>query len=282
MALVSMKEMLQKARREHYGIGAFNIFNIESMEAVLEAAEEQKSPLILAFAEIMKSDINIEYISMVGRKMAEGASVPVALHLDHGQSYEYCLTALRHGFSSVMIDASVKPLKENIAITKRVVDACKHLGISVEAELGHVGEGSTYGTDTDDSYKTDPEEVKKFVAETGVDALAVSIGNAHGAYKKAPKIDHERLIKLREITEVPLVLHGGSGISDDDFRLTVKEGICKINIFTEMSQQAIANVKALVESGDHKWVLDFNKTIKASMKKVALKRMEVFGSVGKA
>lgn len=282
MALVSMKEMLQKARREHYGIGAFNIFNIESMEAVLEAAEEQKSPLILAFAEIMKSDINIEYISMVGRKMAEGASVPVALHLDHGQSYEYCLTALRHGFSSVMIDASVKPLKENIAITKRVVDACKHLGISVEAELGHVGEGSTYGTDTDDSYKTDPEEVKKFVAETGVDALAVSIGNAHGAYKKAPKIDHERLIKLREITEVPLVLHGGSGISDDDFRLTVKEGICKINIFTEMSQQAIANVKALVESGDHKWVLDFNKTIKAGMKKVALKRMEVFGSVGKA
>lgn len=282
MALVSMKEMLQKARREHYGIGAFNIFNIESMEAVLEAAEEQKSPLILAFAEIMKSDINIEYISMVGRKMAEGASVPVALHLDHGQSYEYCLTALRHGFSSVMIDASVKPLKENIAITKRVVDACKHLGISVEAELGHVGEGSTYGTDTDDSYKTDPEEVKKFVAETGVDALAVSIGNAHGAYKKAPKIDHERLIKLHEITEVPLVLHGGSGISDDDFRLTVKEGICKINIFTEMSQQAIANVKALVESGDHKWVLDFNKTIKAGMKKVALKRMEVFGSVGKA
>ena len=282
MALVSMKEMLQKARREHYGIGAFNIFNIESMEAVLEAAEEQKSPLILAFAEIMKSDINIEYISMVGRKMAEGASVPVALHLDHGQSYEYCLTALRHGFSSVMIDASVKPLKENIAISKKVVDACKHLGISVEAELGHVGEGSTYGTDSDDSYKTDPEEVKKFVAETGVDALAVSIGNAHGAYKKAPKIDHERLIKLREITEVPLVLHGGSGISDDDFRLTVKEGICKINIFTEMSQQAIANVKALVESGDHKWVLDFNKTIKAGMKKVALKRMEVFGSVGKA
>ena len=274
--------MLQKARKDHYGIGAFNIFNIESMEAVLEAAEEQKSPLILAFAEIMKSDINIEYISMVGRKMAEGASVPVALHLDHGQSYEYCLTALRHGFSSVMIDASVKPLKENIAISKKVVDACKHLGISVEAELGHVGEGSTYGTDSDDSYKTDPEEVKKFVAETGVDALAVSIGNAHGAYKKAPKIDHERLIKLREITEVPLVLHGGSGISDDDFRLTVKEGICKINIFTEMSQQAIANVKALVESGDHKWVLDFNKTIKAGMKKVALKRMEVFGSVGKA
>jgi len=282
MALVSMKEMLQKARKERYGIGAFNIFNIESMEAVLEAAEEQKSPLILAFAEMMKSNINIEYISLVGKKMAQEASVPVALHLDHGQSYEYCLTALRHGFSSVMVDASVKSLEENIAITKKVVAACKHLGISVEAELGHVGEGSTYGTDSDDSYKTIPEEVKKFVAETDVDALAVSIGNAHGAYKKAPKIDHERLIKLREVTEVPLVLHGGSGISDDDFRLTVKEGICKINIFTEMSQQAIANVKELQNSGDYKWVLDFNAAIKAGMKKVALKRMEVFGSVGKA
>ena len=276
-----MKEMLQKARKERYGVGAFNIFNIESMEAVLEAAEEQKSPLILAFAEIMKPNINIEYISLVGRKMAQEASVPVALHLDHGQSYEYCLTALRNGFSSVMIDASVKSLEENIAITKKVVAACKHLGISVEAELGHVGEGSTYGTDSDDSYKTIPEEVIKFVAETEVDALAVSIGNAHGAYKKAPKIDHERL-KLREITEAPLVLHGGSGISDDDFRLTVKEGICKINIFTEMSQQAIANVKELQNSGDYKWVLDFNAAIKAGMKKVALKRMEVFGSVGKA
>lgn len=161
MALVSMKEMLKNARKEHYGIGAFNIFNIESMEAVLEAAEEQKSPLIFAFAEIMKSDINIEYLSMVARKMAQEASVPVALHLDHGQSYEYCLTALRNGFSSVMIDASVKSLEENIAITKKVVAACKHLGISVEAELGHVGEGSTYGTDNDDSYKTVPERSEK-------------------------------------------------------------------------------------------------------------------------
>ncbi|RLC37151.1 MAG: hypothetical protein DRH33_06055 [Candidatus Nealsonbacteria bacterium] len=120
---------------------------------------------------MMKSNINIEYIGLVGKKMAQEASVPVALHLDHGQSYEYCLTALRHGFSSVMIDASVKSLKENNAITKKVVAACKHLGISVEAELGYVGEGSTYDNDSDDSYKTLPEEVKKFVAKTDVDAL---------------------------------------------------------------------------------------------------------------
>lgn len=282
MALVSMKEMLVKARKEHYAIGAFNIYNIESIEAVVEAAEEKNSPVILSFAEIMKSSVNIEYLSLVGKKIAEGTSVPVALHLDHGKSYEYCLTALRYGFSSVMIDASLKSLEDNIKITKKVVGACKHLGISVEAELGHVGEGSTYGDDSDDSYMTIPEEVEKFVAETDVDALAVSIGNAHGPYKKIPKIDHERLIKLYHTTEVPLVLHGGSGISDKVFRQVVKEGICKINIFTEMSQQAIANVKKLTSSGKYNWIIDFNSTIKAGMKKVALKRMEVFGSTGKA
>ena len=282
MALVSMKEMLAKARQEHYAIGAFNIYSIESIEAVVEAAEEKNSPVIISFAEIMKSSANIEYLGLIGRRIAVEASVPVALHLDHGKSYEYCITALRNGFSSVMIDASLKPLEENIEITKKVVGACKHLGISVEAELGHVGEGSTYGDLGDDSYKTMPEEVEKFVAETDVDALAVSIGNAHGPYKKKPKIDHARLIKLAQTTEVPLVLHGGSGISDQVFRRVVQEGICKINIFTEMSQQAIANVKKLIKSGKYNWVIEFNAAIKAGLKKVALKRMEVFGSEGKA
>jgi fructose-bisphosphate aldolase class II len=258
------------------------VYNIESIEAVMEAAEEKNSPVILSFAEIMKSIANIEYLSLVGKKAAKAASVPVALHLDHGKTYEYCITALRHGFSSVMIDASLKPLEENIEITKKVVGACKHLGISVEAELGHVGEGSTYGDIGDDSYKTVPEEAERFVAETDVDALAVSIGNAHGLYKKTPKIDHKRLMKLSRIAAVPLVLHGGSGISDTVFRRVVKEGICKINIFTEMSEQAIANVKKLTKSGKYNWIIEINSTIKAGMKKVALRRMEVFGSAGKA
>jgi fructose-bisphosphate aldolase class II len=282
MALVSMKEMLAKAKKRHYAVGAFNVYNLESIEAVMEAAEEKNSPVILAFAEIMKSAANIDYLGLVGKKAAEAASVPVALHLDHGKSYEYCITALRHGFSSVMIDASLKTLEENIKITKKVVEACKHLGISVEAELGHVGEGSTYGDDSDDSYKTVPEEAERFVTETDVDALAVSIGNAHGLYKKTPKIDHKRLMKLSRLAAVPLVLHGGSGISDTVFRRVVKEGICKINIFTEMSEQAIANVKRLTKSGKYNWIIEFNSTIKAGMKKVARKRMEVFGSAGKA
>ena len=282
MALVSMKEMLQDARERKYGIGAFNIFDIESMEAVVEAAEEQKSPTILAFAEVMGQKASIEHISTVARQIAQEAKVPVAFHLDHGQSYEYVLKAIRNGFSSVMIDASMKSFEENVAISKKVVEACKPLGISVEAELGHVGEGSTYGQDDDDSFKTVPEEVKKFVAETNVDALAVSIGNAHGLYKKAPKIDHDLLKELEKISEVPLVLHGGSGISDDDFRKTVREGICKINIFTEMSQNAIGHLKDLLGKGEYKWVLDCTCCIKEGMKEIAKKRMEVFDSVGKA
>ena len=282
MALVSMKEMLQKARKEHYAVGSYDIFDIGSIEAVIEVAEKQKSPTILMITEGFKKFFNNEIISMVCKKMAAESSVPIALLLDHGQSYEYCITALRNGFSSIMIDASKYPLEQNIMITKKVVGACKHLGISVEGELGHAGTASKLCTTGDDSYKTDPEEVKKFVAETGVDALAVSIGNAHGVYNKVPKIDHERLIQLNEASKVPLVLHGGSGISDDDLRLVIKEGICKINVFTEMSLQAIANIKELVNTGEYKMVVNFITAIKAGVKEVVAKRNEVFGSIEKA
>lgn len=282
MALVSMKEMLQKARKEHYAVGSYDIFDIGSIEAVIEVAEKQKSPTILMISEGFKKFFNNEIISMVCKKMAAESSVPIALLLDHGQSYEYCITALRNGFSSIMIDASKYPLEQNIMITKKVVGACKHLGISVEGELGHAGTASKLCTADDDSYKTDPEEVKKFVAETEVDALAVSIGNAHGVYNKVPKIDHARLIQLNEASKVPLVLHGGSGISDDDLRVVIKEGICKINVFTEMSLQAIANIKELVNTGEYKMVVNFSTAIKAGVKEVVAKRNEVFGSIGKA
>jgi fructose-bisphosphate aldolase class II len=282
MALVSMKEMLQKARKEHYAVGSYDIFDIGSVEAVIEVAEKQKSPTILMISEGFKKFFNNEIISMVCKKMAAESSVPIALLLDHGQSYEYCITALRNGFSSIMIDASKYPLEQNIMITKKVVGACKHLGISVEGELGHAGTASKLCTADDDSYKTDPEEVKKFVAETEVDALAVSIGNAHGVYNKVPKIDHARLIQLNEASKVPLVLHGGSGISDDDLRVVIKEGICKINVFTEMSLQAIANIKELVNTGEYKMVVNFSTAIKAGVKEVVAKRNEVFGSIGKA
>lgn len=281
MPLVSMKNLLEKARREHYGIGAFNIFNVESMEALIEIAEEKRSPVIIAYYEGLKENMNIETIAVVGKKLAENAKVPVVLHLDHGQSYEYCITALRNGFSSIMIDASIYPLEENIAITKKAVGACRHLGVTVEAELGHVGTGSTYGAENDDSYKTIPEEVERFIQETDVDALAVSIGNAHGAYRSEPKIDHERMIQLNQVSSIPLVLHGGSGISDNDFRQLVKEGICKINIGTEFMTGASKAIIDSINEGKES-ILDFCLASKEGAKKVAAIRMDVFGSSGKA
>lgn len=280
MSLVNMKGILEKASREHYAVGAFNIFSIESMEALVEIAEEKRSPVIIAYYEGLNKYLNIKTFSVAGKSIAEGATVPVVLHLDHGQSYEYCITALRNGFSSVMIDASGHPLEENISITKKVVGACKHLGITVEAELGHVGTGSTYGVENDDSYKTIPEEVERFIQETDVDALAVSIGNAHGQYRCEPKIDHERMVRLNEISIVPLVLHGGSGISDKDFRQLIQEGICKINIGTEFMAGAAEAIKKSIEVGKES-IIDFCLASQDGVKKVAAKRMDVFGSTGK-
>lgn len=281
MSLVNMKGMLEKARREHYAIGAFNIFNVESMEALVEIAEEKRSPVIIAYYEGLNKYFNIKTFSVAGKSIAESATVPVVLHLDHSQSYEYCITALRHGFTSVMIDASVYPLDENIFITKKVVGACKHLGITVEAEIGHVGSGSKYGAENDDSYKTIPDEVEKFIQKTDVDALAVSIGNAHGQYRSEPKIDHERMIQLNKISSVPLVLHGGSGIPDSDFKQLIKEGICKINIGTEFMAGAFEAIKKSIEIGK-KSILDLVLASKEGVKEVATKRMYVFNSMGKA
>lgn len=281
MPLMTMKEVLEKARKEHYGIGAFNFFDVESMEAIVETAEEKRAPVIVMYYEGFEDNMNIETIAVAGKRIAQNATVPVVLHLDHGQSYEYCITAIRHGFSSVMIDASMCPLEENIAITKKVVGACKHLGITIEAELGHVGTGATYGAENDDSYKTIPKEVEKFIKETNVDALAVSIGNAHGQYRSAPKIDHERMIRLNKVSPVPLVLHGGSGIPDDDFRQLVKEGICKINIGTELMNGAANGIKELIQSGKY-FIFDLCSASKEGVKKVVARRLDVFGSTGKA
>ncbi len=282
MTLVNMKEMLQDARDRQYGIGSFNIFNAESIEAVAEAAEELKSPAILAYGEVMRDSANIEIISGIAKKVAKKATVPIAFHLDHAHSLEYILKAIRNGFTSVMIDSSKDTFDINVSNTKRVVEICKPLDITVEAVLGHVGNGHNNTTANDESFKTVPKEVEEFVRLTAVDALAISIGNAHGLYKKEPKIDHDLLKKINKISQIPLVLHGGSGISDDDFRKIVAEGICKINIFTEMSENSIKNLQELLAKGNYKWILDFCETLKNSVKEVAVKRMLVFGSAGKA
>jgi ketose-bisphosphate aldolase len=232
--LVTMKDMLKEAQRGGYAVPAFNVSDIESIRAVVAAAEEQKSPVIVAvycglFDEYMPAD----YYGSAGRIAAERVEVPVALHLDHGRNIGYVIQALRSGFSSVMIDGSHLPYQENVDITKRVADAAHSVGVSVEGEIGVMASGESMPSEEEmSSLYTDPTVAASFAEETGVDALAVSIGTAHGKYARTPKLDIERLKAIRAATDVPLVMHGGSDTPEEDVKHAIQNGITKINIGT--------------------------------------------------
>lgn len=234
MALVTTTELLKNAQEGHYAIGAFNVENMEMVMAVISAAEELQAPVILQTTPSTIKYAGLDYYLANARVAAERASVPVAMHLDHGSSFDLAMKALRVGYTSIMIDGSHESYEDNIALSKAVVDACSPSQIPVEAELGKVGgkeddldggEGSAY---------TDPIEAKVFVERTGVSSLAVAIGTAHGLYKGEPKLDLERLSEIREVVSVPLVLHGGSGIPDETIIESIKRGICKVNYATEL------------------------------------------------
>lgn len=245
--LVTLKEILATAKTEKYGVGAFNTPNMEAVKAVIEAAEEVNSPVILQHAEVHEELISIEEIGPVMLDYARRASVPVAVHLDHGASFEMCIKAIRQGFTSVMYDASSKPYEENLAETKEIVRIAHAAGVSVEAELGHIftsevgsGEGEIADSsedyeDLDDVY-TDPKLAKEFVEATGIDCLAIAFGTVHGMYVKKPKLDLARITAIKEQIDVPFVMHGGSGVSEDNYKIAIKNGICKINYFTYMSK----------------------------------------------
>jgi len=241
MALVTLKNILDTANTQGHAVAAFDTIDHLSAEAVIQAAEQLQRPVILMIAEMMfkwmdNADTFIPFLI----DLAHRAKVPVAVILDHGESYESCVKAIHQGFTGVMIDGSSLPLKENIALTKKVVEVAHAAGISVEAEIGHVsgGEGNFGGSLVDESMYTDPAEAKLFVEETGVDALAVAVGSVHGVYKGTPKLDIPRLEEIKRLTKVPIVLHGGSGISDEEFVKGIKGGINKINIFTHISMSA--------------------------------------------
>lgn len=234
MALVTTTELLKNAQEGHYAIGAFNVENMEMVMAVISAAEELQAPVILQTTPSTIKYAGLDYYLANAKVAAERASVPVAMHLDHGSSFDLAMKALRVGYTSIMIDGSHESYEDNIALSKAVVDACSPSQIPVEAELGKVGgkeddldggEGSAY---------TDPIEAKVFVERTGVSSLAVAIGTAHGLYKGEPKLDLERLSEIREVVSVPLVLHGGSGIPDETIIESIKRGICKVNYATEL------------------------------------------------
>ena len=240
--LVNSKELFKKAQQGHYAIPSANVLDMESIKYHVGVAQELGLPLIVGGAEAHLGDnLTLEDAALVGKKYADAASVPVVLHLDHGMSVETCKKAIDLGFTSVMIDASMKSFEENVAITKEVVEYAKAKDVSVEAEIGHVA--SNFDENDTDALYTTAEEAKKFCEESGCDSLAISIGTAHGVYKaKAiPEISFDRLAEIHAATDVPLVLHGGSGSGDDNLNRCAKEGISKVNIYTDLYLAAMAS-----------------------------------------
>ncbi|MGI6069378.1 MAG: class II fructose-bisphosphate aldolase [Blautia sp.] len=276
--LANLNDVLMKAKEERYGVGLFNTVSLEMAKGVLAAAEETRSPVIIGTAEVLLPYAALEELAYFLLPMAEKATVPVVVHFDHGLTEEKVQEALELGFTSVMYDCSTESYEENIRRVSRMVKKAHGYRATVEAELGHVGANT--GDTEDDSIYTQPKQAKYFVEQTGADALAVAIGTAHGAYKAVPKLDIERLKEIREAVPVPLVLHGGSGLTDEDFKNCVKNGISKINIFTDIN---CASAKAVAEN--YKPGLGMTdlmlENIRAIQKETE-KKMKAFGCAGKA
>lgn len=232
--IVSMKELLVPARNEFYAVVAFEFWSLDSAQAIVEAAEEAKMPVILQAGPLEIEFAGVQNLSKIARLVAEQSSVKTALHLDHGNNFEMAKEAIDNGFTSVMIDASALPYSENVSLTRKVVDIAKPSGVTVESELGKLaGNEAGINISEEEQLQTDPDEAKKFVEETGIDALAVAIGTAHGFYKFKPRINLERLRKISERVKIPLVLHGGTGIPDEQVREAIELGIAKVNICTD-------------------------------------------------
>lgn len=282
--LLTGKELLLDAQKNKYAVGAFNVNNMEIIQAIINAAEELNSPVILQASQGGIKYAGIEYIANLGKLAGRNAKVPVALHLDHGTDFDQVMLCLRHGFTSVMIDGSRFPLEENIAFTKKVVDIAHAVGVTVEAELGKIGGTEDHITVSEkDATFTDPEEAKRFVEETGVDYLAIAVGTAHGVYKGEPKLDFDRIKAIREIVDVPLVLHGSSGVPAEALQKAISLGISKINIDTDIRAAFSNAVKEFV--GNNPDEIDPRKILgpaTKAMTEVIKEKMEIFGSVNRA
>lgn len=282
--LVSGKDILLHAQKNAYAVGAFNINNMEIVQAIGDAAKELKAPVILQASQGGIKYAGIEYISALGKTAANLADGPVTLHLDHGTDFDQVMLCLRHGFSSVMIDGSRFPLEENIAFTKRVVEIAHPLGVSVEAELGKIGGTEDHiVVDERDATFTDPDEAERFVEETGVDSLAIAVGTAHGVYKGEPKIDFDRIKAIRGKVTIPLVLHGSSGVPYEALKKAISLGICKINIDTDLRISFTDGVRQVLENTPNEF--DPRKILgpaREKMTETIKEKIKVFGSQGKA
>jgi len=284
--LVSYAEIVKNAHEKNYAVGAFNTLSIENIIGAIQAAEELSSPIILQLAEVQFPTAPIEYMAPIMIAAAQKAKVPVAVHLDHGNSYATCELAAKLGFSGVMFDGANLPLEENIRITKQVVEMAKKYGIGVEAELGKVGDtGEGGGEGTGDASTanvfTDVEESAFFVGQTKVDALAIAIGNLHGKYVATPKLNIKRMIEISERNNIPLVLHGGSGTSEEDFKSCVRNGICKVNVATAIQLRALSAMKNYLEQPKCSYE-GLKSVVISATKDVVMEHICLFESKGKA
>ena len=277
-----MNEVLLPAKKGGYGVGFFNAVNVEMARAVIGAAEELRAPVMIGTAEVLLPAMELERVAEYLIPMAEKASVPVCVHYDHGLTFARCMQALRLGFTSVMYDCSTAGYGENVEKVAEMVKICHGMGVTVEGELGHVGDNEGAGrlANPEDFY-TDPQQAADFAVRTGVDSLAVAVGNAHGDYKFTPKLDFDRIAEIEEATKLPLVLHGGSGLSDDDFKIAVQKGVCKVNIFTDIDKAGKIGIEAGIKAGADSMYKLIPYEIEA-MKKVAMEKIQLFGSAGKA
>lgn len=275
--IATLNDVLPAARQGGYAVGLFNTTDSDMLDAVIEAAEAERAPVIIGTAEILLPYGELRLIAPSMIAAAKRASVPVVVHYDHGLTFDRCIEALRLGFSSIMYDGSLNAPEENLSATREIVKIAHSFGVTVEGEIGHVGNADVKGEA--DRYTT-VEEALEFTAATGVDALAIAIGTAHGAYKTAPKLDFERLSAIRGAMETPLVLHGGSGLTDDDFRTSVKRGIAKVNIFTDLCLAGRRAMQEGLDAGEEYLVIRNRK--RDAIREEVRTKMRLFGCSGKA
>ena len=283
VALTPLKDLLDLAEAGGFAVGAFNVNNMEIVQGIVEAANESAAPVILQASQGAIKYAGLSFVVALARVAQEQAKVPVALHLDHGTSFEQAMACIREGFSSVMFDGSHLPLEENIRLTSLVVKVAHATGVSVEGEIGRIG-----GTEDDitvdewEASLADPDEAVRFAQETGIDALAAAIGSAHGFYKGEPKLDFDRLATIHQRANVPMVLHGGSGIPDEAIRKAISLGVRKINVDTELRHAFVTRMRQ--ELAEHPNEIDPRKILgpaRDSLKQKVMEKLQLFGAAGR-
>lgn len=278
---VSSKELVNKALEGHYAVPAFNAENLEMVQAIIQSAEEENSPVIIQTTPPTVKYLSADEAYAMVYAMAKNSKVPVALHLDHCAVFEDVMAAIKAGYSSVMFDGSKLPFEENIKISKKVSEVAKLMEVAVEAELGTVG-GKEDNVIADNVIYTDPDQAKEFVEKTGIDMLAVAIGTAHGFYKGEPKLDFERIEKIKNLIDIPLVLHGGSGVPDESVKKAISLGMAKVNFATELRAAATKGVRRVLED---KEVIDPKKYMgeaRTEVMKLCKEKIKICGSENKA